>query len=56
MTLDLIIGIVLLTASLCGVVLFTLWSRYIIERIHAGSGDTQKGAQESTENPDQHQT
>ena len=50
MTLDIIIGLILLTASLSGVILFTLWSRHIIERLHDSSPDTLKEAQENTLN------
>jgi len=34
MTLDILIGIILTAVALCTVVLLTLWSRRIIERIH----------------------
>ncbi|MBW1888642.1 MAG: hypothetical protein JRI52_09890 [Deltaproteobacteria bacterium] len=37
MTLNMIIGIVLTAIALGVVVFLTIWSRYIIERIHAGS-------------------
>ncbi len=37
MTLDILIGIALTVMSLGAVVLLTLWSRHIIERIHARS-------------------
>jgi len=47
MTLDIIIGLILLTASLCGVILFTLWSRHIIEQLHSNSPDTLKEVQEN---------
>ncbi|MBW2615006.1 MAG: hypothetical protein JRD02_02370 [Deltaproteobacteria bacterium] len=37
MTLDILIGIVLTAIALGGVVVLALWSRRIIERIHAHS-------------------
>ena len=37
MALDILIGIALTVMSLGAVVLLTLWSRHIIERIHARS-------------------
>jgi hypothetical protein len=46
MTFDIIIGIILLAGSLGVVVLFTLWSRHIIERIHSGSSGTLKETQD----------
>ncbi len=46
MTFDIIIGIILLVGSLGGVVLFTLWSRHIIERIYSGSSGTLKEKQD----------
>ncbi len=50
MTLNIIIGIILLTASLGGVVIFTLWSRHIIEVIYSASQGTLKEIQENTIN------
>jgi len=42
MTFDMIIGIIVLSASLTGVVILTLWSRHIIERIFSNSPDKLK--------------
>ncbi len=50
MTFDIIIGIILLAASLGGVVLFTFWSRHIIERIYSSSSGTLKETQEKISN------
>jgi hypothetical protein len=50
MTLNIIIGIILLAASLGGVVIFTLWSRHIIERIHSAPTGTLKEIQGNINN------
>ncbi len=47
MTLNIIIGIILLAVSLGGVVIFTLWSRHIIERIYSAPPGTLKEIQEN---------
>jgi len=47
MTIDIIIGIIILAVSLSGVVIFTLWSRHIIDRIHSDSPGTLKEIQET---------
>ena len=50
MTFNIIIGIILLVLSLGGVIVFTLWSRHIIERIYSGSPGTLKEIQENINN------
>ncbi len=50
MTFDIIIGILLLAASLSGVIILTLWSRHIIERIYSEPPDTLKEIQETITN------
>ena len=36
-TFDILLGIILTSISMCAVVFLTIWSRRIIERIHASS-------------------
>ena len=50
MNLDIIIGVVLTVMALGAVVFLTLWSRHIIERIHARSPSSLREIQEDIRN------
>ncbi len=50
MTFDIFLGIVLTAISLCTVVLLTMWSRRIIERIHTRPPSSLREIQNETTN------
>lgn len=50
MTFDILLGIVLTALSLGAVVFLTIWSRRIIERIHASSPSSLREIQKETIN------
>ncbi len=52
MTFDILLGIVLTAISLCTVVFLALWSRRIIERIHAREPSSLREIQKETINAD----